>query len=381
MTTMTESLVSSTVEMTTVFDNTSVTYYNLLKQPLHMIVIYSCVYSAVFLFALCGNLMVITVVVRNRSMHNATNYFIVNLAIADVLVSIFCVPITLLSNLYTGWQFGEFTCRVTPYLQGVSVSASVNTLVAIAVDRYLAICRTLEFKLESKTCKSIIVCIWVVSLAIMVPWAVFYDIAEFKTSLQVVPICIQRWPSPVAKKAYVIGALFLCCYAIPLVLICVFYLLIALRVWNREPPGAKNSSSYIIHRSRVKVVKMIAVVVIMFAVSWLPLYAVNLKLILYGVEDHETQIMSEIVIPFAQWLGSSNSVMNPIVYCFFSRKFRDGFKDVITCFRFRSRSSSHYVRPSINMKYHNHKQSPSHRTHSSLCPSPDRSYTNSDTFV
>lgn len=214
----------------------------------------------------------------------------------------------------------------------------------------------------------------------MVPWAVFYDISEYKTSLQVVPMCIQRWPSPVAKKVYVIGALFLCCYAIPLTLICFFYRLIVLKVWNREPPGTKNSSSYIVYRSRVKVVKMIAVVVVIFAVSWLPLYAVNLKLTLFGVEDHEARIIGDIVIPLAQWLGSSNSGMNPVIYCLFSRKFRGGFKDVITCSCFRSRSTSHYVRPCLNVKYHT-KQSPCHRTHSSLCPSPDRSYTNSDTFV
>jgi neuropeptide FF receptor 2 len=45
---------------------------------------------------------VVLVVYRNASMHNATNYFIVNLAIADILVAIFCVPITLLDNLYQG---------------------------------------------------------------------------------------------------------------------------------------------------------------------------------------------------------------------------------------------------------------------------------------
>jgi len=77
-------------------------YYDLLKQPFYMIVIYSFGYSAVFLCALFGNLMVIMVVIRNKSMHNATNYFIVNLAVADILVAIFCVPITLLSNLYNG---------------------------------------------------------------------------------------------------------------------------------------------------------------------------------------------------------------------------------------------------------------------------------------
>lgn len=89
---------------TTIFGNstTNETYINLLRHPVHRTVIYSIAYSLVFLCALFGNLMVVLVVYRNASMHNATNYFIVNLAIADILVAIFCVPITLLDNLYQG---------------------------------------------------------------------------------------------------------------------------------------------------------------------------------------------------------------------------------------------------------------------------------------
>ena len=67
-----------------------------------MVVIYSLAYSLIFLLGICGNLLVISVVYRNPRMHNVTNYFIVNLAFADMSVCIVCLPITLLSNLYTG---------------------------------------------------------------------------------------------------------------------------------------------------------------------------------------------------------------------------------------------------------------------------------------
>lgn len=81
-------------------------FYSDLKQPLQLIVIYSIAYTVIFLFALFGNLCVIAVVWRNRRMHNVTNFFIVNLAVADILVAVFVVPITLLTNLYNGkFQF------------------------------------------------------------------------------------------------------------------------------------------------------------------------------------------------------------------------------------------------------------------------------------
>ena len=73
-----------------------------IKQPVHMIVIYSIAYSVIFILGIIGNSFVVSVVYRNARMHSVTNYFIVNLAIADILVCLFCVPITLLSNLYTG---------------------------------------------------------------------------------------------------------------------------------------------------------------------------------------------------------------------------------------------------------------------------------------
>jgi len=204
---------------------------------------------------------------------------------------------------------------------------------------------------------------------------------DYKTLLQTIPMCIQNWPSQRAKAAYFIGALFLGCYAIPLVLICVCYLHILVKVWTRTPPGEKNSSSYIIQRSRVKVVKMIAVVVIVFAFSWLPLYAVNLKMTVFGTVGSDMQLLSETVIPIAQWLGSSNSGTNPIIYCFFSRKFRCGFKDVITCFRFRPITSAAYARPCLNVKYTSKMHNRLDAHDKSICSSTDRSYTTSDTFV
>ena len=73
-----------------------------IRQPVYMVVVYSMAYGIIFLFALFGNIVVVAVVLRNRRMHNLTNLFIVNLAVADILVAVFCMPITLLQSLYNG---------------------------------------------------------------------------------------------------------------------------------------------------------------------------------------------------------------------------------------------------------------------------------------
>jgi hypothetical protein len=77
-------------------------YYPPIKQPPYMILVLSLAYLLIFLCALVGNVMVVVVVVRTPRMHNVTNYLIANLALADILVAIFCIPLTLLANIYSG---------------------------------------------------------------------------------------------------------------------------------------------------------------------------------------------------------------------------------------------------------------------------------------
>lgn len=76
---------------------------------------------------------------------------------------------------------------------------------------------------------------------------------------------------------------------------------------------------------------MLFVVVVTFALSWLPLYVV-FCIIKFGLSPEFDSSDSVIVtlIPVAQWLGASNSCINPIIYAFFNRKFRAGFKAIIT---------------------------------------------------
>ena len=77
-------------------------FFPLIKQPMPMIVVYTVAYGVVFLLSVVGNGLVVCVVFRTPSMRSVTNYFIVNLAVADLLVGWFCLPITLLANLFSG---------------------------------------------------------------------------------------------------------------------------------------------------------------------------------------------------------------------------------------------------------------------------------------
>jgi hypothetical protein len=65
-----------------------------------MTVVYCIAYLSVFALGLVGNCFVVAVVSRSPRMRTVTNFFIVNLAIADILVIVFCLPATLMSNIF-----------------------------------------------------------------------------------------------------------------------------------------------------------------------------------------------------------------------------------------------------------------------------------------
>lgn len=101
----------------TLTSNDTEEYIPILKHGTPIIVVYALAYLLVFLFAFFGNIIVVVVIWRNRWLHTVTNFFIVNLAVADILVAIFCVPITLLTNIYTGKSIVQCLYYIKVYLQ------------------------------------------------------------------------------------------------------------------------------------------------------------------------------------------------------------------------------------------------------------------------
>lgn len=82
------------------------------------IVIKSILFAVIIFFSIIGNFLIILVVLRNRSMRTTTNYYIVNLAVADLLVTACCMWVTLIDDVTEGWVLGAFFCRINTFMQG-----------------------------------------------------------------------------------------------------------------------------------------------------------------------------------------------------------------------------------------------------------------------
>lgn len=196
----------------------------------------------------------------------------------------------------------------------------------------MAICNTWQSRITKFASRIIILSIWVLAISIAVPLAIYYEKFENITSLQVIPMCHQIWPDYDSQRIYFVVALFLFCYASPLVLIMLCYTLIVIRVWTRHAPGIASNTG-IIKKSRIKVIKMFAVVVSMSALLWLPLYV--LYFFLYfdppSMTSHIMSVISNVMVPVFQWMALSSSSINPIIYCIFSKRYRNGLHKIIYC--------------------------------------------------
>lgn len=168
--------------------------------------------------------------------------------------------------------------------------------------------------------------IWIVAFCIQSPWLIFYQERSFTVGGHEVRHCYLSAVGVVSEKWLVLGV-FITCYVLPLTLILIFYSLIGTRVWRRRVQGIGGSKTEKkIQQSKIRVTGMLVVVAAVFAVSWLPLYTIQIR-VMFGpsMSFWERDLIQNTLAPMSQWLGSANSCVNPIIYCFFSRNFRRSF--------------------------------------------------------
>lgn len=108
---------------------------NIFVMPWWQQVIFITAFIVLFLVATIGNIMVIWIVLAHKRMRTVTNYFLVNLAVADGLISVLNTLFTSTFLMYQDWWYGEIWCKFTIFVSVCTVTASVLTLMAISIDR------------------------------------------------------------------------------------------------------------------------------------------------------------------------------------------------------------------------------------------------------
>lgn len=128
-------------------------------------------FSLIGVTGFIGNTLVICVVLPNPQMRSTTNLLIINLAIADLLFTVFCVPFTAIDYVTNQWPLGNVWCKIVQYLIIVTALASIYTLVLMSLDRFLAVVYPISsrsLRNERNTMKAIAI-LWLLILSTTIP--------------------------------------------------------------------------------------------------------------------------------------------------------------------------------------------------------------------
>ncbi|OQR72229.1 neuropeptide Y receptor-like, partial [Tropilaelaps mercedesae] len=192
-------------------------------------------YALITAFALAGNGVVCYVVLAYPRMRTVIKVFIVNLVVGDILMALFCIPFTFVTNFVTHhWVFGYPMCVAVGYCEAISVMVNAYALIAISMDRYMAIMYPFESQLSGLQTRLIIGIVWAVALVTPMLSALKLNLIAHPDCPGVWQHCSEDWSAAPELEGYYSCGLLLLQYLLPLLVLVVTYARIAVTVWGKE---------------------------------------------------------------------------------------------------------------------------------------------------
>ncbi|XP_013409025.1 allatostatin-A receptor [Lingula anatina] len=281
-------------------------------------------FGVVFLIGVCGNGLVIYVITSNNCLRTCPNMLFLNLAVADLLFLLFCVPLQGAFYIDYSLVLGEYVCKLFKYTVFVTMSVSAYTLVAICIFRCIAIASPLQSSITLTKRHSGLASLltWIVMIAVNTPVAIFYTEERDNHCQFVYYLKIQMY----IFNTITIGIDFL----LPMAVFCVgtMFIIHALRKRNQTmyKMNALHRGSIEDEQSRRntrKLVVLVITVAVVFFLSWLPFHVIAL----INIVKTTPYVFSTV----AQLLAFANSCFNPIIYNFASAGFRRAFINALQC--------------------------------------------------
>ena len=202
-------------------------------------VILILIYTAATILSVVGNALVILVFSLGRRSRTDLRAFLINLACADLIMAVFCMPFTFTMTMLGNWVFSAPMCPIVLYMQTVSVTASVCTNMAIGIDRYWVVTFPLKSRITSSRSKVVIAVIWIVALSLSsIQLFVGKSNRHEISPGHWVADCEEVWPEPsdTYRRIYTFFLLTIT-YIFPLTILSLTYGFICYRLWQRTAPG------------------------------------------------------------------------------------------------------------------------------------------------
>uniref|UniRef100_A0A8C6V3E1 Neuromedin U receptor 3 n=1 Tax=Neogobius melanostomus TaxID=47308 RepID=A0A8C6V3E1_9GOBI len=300
------------------------------------------IYLLIFLTGLSGNLLTCAVIAKHKKMRNPTNFYLVSLAVSDLLVLMFGMPL----EIYDLWQnypfpFGEGGCYFKTFLFETVCFASILNVTALSVERYIAVVHPLKTRYLSTNqhAKRVITVIWVASMICAIPNTSLHGIFYLPEQMEESAICTVLKPLWIYNMVMQITTV--CFYFIPMVVISILYLVMGLHLSRDRSQRRETLDNGYSSHTRIKisvengrrrqVIKMLSIVVAVFGLCWAPFH---IERLLWSSISHWTDLMHNIyqyVHLLSGVLFYLSSAVNPIIYSLLSTRFRECFRDHPAC--------------------------------------------------
>ncbi|NWX88767.1 GPR19 protein, partial [Nothoprocta ornata] len=292
--------------------NHTVLQYNLKPGE---IIAASMIFGIFWLLSIFGNSLVCLVIHRSRRTQSTTNYFVVSMACADLLISVASMPFVLLQLTSGKWMLGSGMCKLVRYIQHLTPGVQIYVLLSICVDRFYTIVYPLSFKVSREKAKKMIVASWIFDATFASPAFFFYGSSRDDHCNFFLP---DSWEGAIYSIIHL-----LVMFLIPSILIILFYQKVIKYIWRIGTDGRTvRRTMNIVPRTKVKTIKMFLILNLLFLLSWLPFYAVQL-----WHPPEKDYRNSSLVFMAITWISFSSSASKPTLYSVYNANFRRGMKE------------------------------------------------------
>uniref|UniRef100_A0A8D1S819 Adenosine receptor A2 n=1 Tax=Sus scrofa TaxID=9823 RepID=A0A8D1S819_PIG len=298
--------------------------------------LYMALELALAALSVAGNVLVCAAVGASSALQTPTNYFLVSLAVADVAVGLFAIPFAITISL--GFCTDFHSCLFLACFVLVLTQSSIFSLLAVAVDRYLAVRVPLRYKslVTGARARGVIAGLWVLAFAIGLTPFLGWNSRAIATGN-----CTACGAGPgngscrrvrclfenVVPMNYMVYFNFLGCVLPPLVIMLAIYAKIFTVACRQLQRTELMDHSRTVLQREIHAAKPLAMIVGFFALCWLPLHAINCATLFHpGWAKEKPKWAMNVAI----LLSHANSVVNPIVYAYRNRDFRATFHRIIS---------------------------------------------------
>uniref|UniRef100_A0A3Q2ZPU5 Neuromedin U receptor 1 n=1 Tax=Kryptolebias marmoratus TaxID=37003 RepID=A0A3Q2ZPU5_KRYMA len=305
-------------------------------------------YFVIFVVGVLGNSLTCVVILRYKVMQTLTNYYLLSLALSDLLVLLLGMPLELY-DMQQNYPFllGEGGCYFKIFLFETVCFASILNVTALSVERYVAVVHPLKVKHMATRAhvKRVIFMLWGLSMLCAVPNTSLHGIVvlppKFGREFPRSAICHVVKPIWMYNLIILISTLVF--FVLPMLIISVLYLLIGLQLHREKvmtvngadcsfgPESVSQSHKQRLSRRNLQVTKMLCVLVVVFGICWAPFHVDRLVWSYINMSSVQHQQIFETVHIICGVFFYLSSAVNPILYNLMSTRFREMFSH-ITCY-------------------------------------------------